>query len=350
MFLAGADGKTPELRAPSIKGAMRFWWRALNGHLGLEEMRKKEEAIFGGTNTGGRSKVTIRVLDSNLEEALLPDPRKEYNQQNNPGIYYLWYTMPMNKKGSFWKGSFKIQISSFDTKYLIDAAHTFWVLSALGGLGSRARRAAGNFQIIDFNSSIEDWSLPDGDSVYNELSDGLRRVKQQFDIPNTNYNPQSSRPFPVFENCQICVLSKDFNKALQAVEHIGQKFQGFRATLQPDYDEVKEFIVTSKTPKQIERAEFGLPLGFQFRSLPKPNNKAQIKTTDRNLTRSASSLFFSIREREGRFHVVITNFASKLLPDNVKLKITKKGNSKIVHQEYNGIKEEFLSSLNKQQV
>lgn len=24
MFLAGADGKTPELRAPSIKGAIRF--------------------------------------------------------------------------------------------------------------------------------------------------------------------------------------------------------------------------------------------------------------------------------------------------------------------------------------
>jgi len=33
MFLAGADGVTPELRAPSIKGAMRFWWRACNGHL-----------------------------------------------------------------------------------------------------------------------------------------------------------------------------------------------------------------------------------------------------------------------------------------------------------------------------
>ncbi|OPX29474.1 MAG: type III-B CRISPR module RAMP protein Cmr1 [Candidatus Omnitrophica bacterium 4484_171] len=35
MFLAGADGRTPELRPPSIKGAMRFWWRAMNGHLPL---------------------------------------------------------------------------------------------------------------------------------------------------------------------------------------------------------------------------------------------------------------------------------------------------------------------------
>ncbi len=28
LFLAGADGQTPELRPPSIKGMMRFWWRA----------------------------------------------------------------------------------------------------------------------------------------------------------------------------------------------------------------------------------------------------------------------------------------------------------------------------------
>ncbi len=49
MFLAGADGTTPELRAPSIKGALRFWWRAMNGHLSLEELRKQESDLFGNT-------------------------------------------------------------------------------------------------------------------------------------------------------------------------------------------------------------------------------------------------------------------------------------------------------------
>ncbi len=39
MFLAGADGKTPELRPPSIKGLMRFWWRAINGHLPLNNLK-----------------------------------------------------------------------------------------------------------------------------------------------------------------------------------------------------------------------------------------------------------------------------------------------------------------------
>ena len=33
MFMYGADGKTPELRPASVKGVMRFWWRAINGNL-----------------------------------------------------------------------------------------------------------------------------------------------------------------------------------------------------------------------------------------------------------------------------------------------------------------------------
>jgi CRISPR type III-B/RAMP module RAMP protein Cmr1 len=71
MFLAGADGRTPELRAASIKGAMRFWWRACNGHLGLDDLRKQEQAIFGGVGPGDarRSGVVVRVREGQLVKA-----------------------------------------------------------------------------------------------------------------------------------------------------------------------------------------------------------------------------------------------------------------------------------------
>ena len=36
MFMYEADGITPELRPASIKGVMRFWWRAINGNLSLD--------------------------------------------------------------------------------------------------------------------------------------------------------------------------------------------------------------------------------------------------------------------------------------------------------------------------
>ncbi len=63
MFLSGADGRTPELRPPSIKGMMRFWWRALHGHLAIEKLKEKEAEIFGASDEKiGRSKFSIQVF------------------------------------------------------------------------------------------------------------------------------------------------------------------------------------------------------------------------------------------------------------------------------------------------
>jgi CRISPR-associated protein Cmr1 len=61
MFLAGADGKTPELRPPSIKGMLRFWWRAIISER-IDKLKEEEAKIFGSSNeTIGRSKFRIRI-------------------------------------------------------------------------------------------------------------------------------------------------------------------------------------------------------------------------------------------------------------------------------------------------
>ncbi|MBD3338447.1 MAG: type III-B CRISPR module RAMP protein Cmr1 [Candidatus Lokiarchaeota archaeon] len=67
MFLAGADGKSVELRPPSIKGAMRFWWRA--SLWGIEKksishnyLESEEGKIFGtASNNGKKSSFSIRI-------------------------------------------------------------------------------------------------------------------------------------------------------------------------------------------------------------------------------------------------------------------------------------------------
>lgn len=40
MFLGGAHHEAESIRPPSVKGALRFWWRALN----WERVRQKTEA------------------------------------------------------------------------------------------------------------------------------------------------------------------------------------------------------------------------------------------------------------------------------------------------------------------
>jgi CRISPR-associated protein Cmr1 len=69
LFLGGADpkGGVVELRPPSIKGVLRFWWRAIAwsrfaGNLG--HIRKEEERLFGSAGhetSGGQASFLLRA-------------------------------------------------------------------------------------------------------------------------------------------------------------------------------------------------------------------------------------------------------------------------------------------------
>ena len=69
LFCAGADSTHPEIRLPSFKGVLRFWWRALawsrcradlEALEALEAIRRQEDALFGSAG-GGQSCVSMRL-------------------------------------------------------------------------------------------------------------------------------------------------------------------------------------------------------------------------------------------------------------------------------------------------
>lgn len=156
MFLSGADGTTPELRPPSIKGALRFWWRAMNGDLELEELKKQEDELFGGTE--GRSKVLIRVkmLDKLIS-------RKSIKSLRNQSLTYMTYGA---EERSYFDVGTKFQIiftirEHNTEKYLIikqELKKSFSLLTHLGGLGAKSRNGFGAFvceQVDDFETIIK---------------------------------------------------------------------------------------------------------------------------------------------------------------------------------------------------
>lgn len=69
LFLGGADLQNgrPELRPPSIKGVLRFWWRALawSRHDGdLSKIHSAEAELFGAAGdakTGGQASFLLRM-------------------------------------------------------------------------------------------------------------------------------------------------------------------------------------------------------------------------------------------------------------------------------------------------
>ena len=191
MFLAGADGKTPEWRASSIKGAMRFWWRALNGHIRVESenilgegkpkkaegLRDQEAHIFGGAGMNNvdarRSSFAIQVIGEDVKPIatkLVPHKESGFMASAFPqkSSFQVIFRIPL--KYSVKASVYGSQDEIFSREKLIAL---FQLTSILGGIGKRVRRGMGSWQIISAHSNqpgdIPFLSKPDINDIYQEI-------------------------------------------------------------------------------------------------------------------------------------------------------------------------------------
>jgi len=134
MFMNGADGSTPELRPPGIKAAMRFWWRALHGHLLLSELKKQEGEIFGDNNNRSKFSIQVKELEVNKEKSERPVPHKNYRFN----CIAVGSTFEV-------KLSVPVKTSNWD---MAKCSALFELACILGGTGKRARRGMGSVDII----------------------------------------------------------------------------------------------------------------------------------------------------------------------------------------------------------
>ena len=152
MFLAGVDNRLPELRPPSIKGAMRFWWRAVQRFASQDDLKKKEAELFGsGGESFGRAPFNIRAQGVKLnigEDQPLPHHRNGWCgedkgcRNNNRGLCDKQFPLRCYKKG----GTFQVRFESRDDSASF-AGKVFRLSSILGGLGRRCRRGFGSYYI-----------------------------------------------------------------------------------------------------------------------------------------------------------------------------------------------------------
>jgi len=152
MFLGGANPTTdpPELRPPSIKGALRFWYRAID-----PDYREHEAGIFGGTGKDeGQSQFFVAVSDV-LKKI---GPRND-DRWNRTQTAYLGYgaivksltTRPYLDVGTSFTLSLQFK-PCIETADRVRVAKALWALSMLGGLGARSRRGFGSLAVLSDGS------------------------------------------------------------------------------------------------------------------------------------------------------------------------------------------------------
>ncbi|MEP9412072.1 MAG: type III-B CRISPR module RAMP protein Cmr1 [Candidatus Brocadia sp.] len=177
MFLAGVDGKAPELRPPSIKGMMRFWWRAIKAENNIEKLGKEEGKLFGSSDEKiGKSKFLVRIIANNLTAGdFSPVPHR---------------TKKFEFKGFNAGQRFSIIISGKDDITNFKIIYELSVL--LGGLGKRSRRGFGSVH-------CESWNFTNNNGLIQFILNKLNSIQNDFCIKDMKIfrkaSPKANYPF-----------------------------------------------------------------------------------------------------------------------------------------------------------
>lgn len=366
LFLGGADGRTPELRPPSIRGAMRFWFRAMMGGIvggDVNVLRKLESDVFGSTDKASYFNLSLRgvsVSKTIFSKDTYTDSKTR--RVRKPGLLYLGFSLDARRGGEriqreyVKSGSrFILEIRSQDNTDSIKvkaALGALWLLINLGSLGSRSRRGFGSLSIVSSPSVNELPSFKVSANTPSELrtnlGEGMRKIRKLYETlyKKSGAEFKSSPSFPVLLNnwSKIFILNNTFPNWEDTLDYIGNQFQRFRNRREPDYTIVKDILQgKSQIKNTVKRASFGLPLPFFFRSLG--NRTTLVKGTESE--RRASPLYITtVKLADGSFAVLITFFKNEFLSPSERLSIQ---GAKLPLPDYSLI-DEFVSSLSLQEV
>ena len=348
-FLAGArQSGAPELRGPSLRGALRYWYRALLGGRGVTDRgrrRRKEAEIFGSPDRA--SPIQVRLLPYGVTAS---DNRRasEIDKlgSSNTGTRYLWYfTHPtLKKKGDYDPSEDRRYIApgaSFEAQLrlrpdllgggdpdevpqdevlqekevLQEAARAFWLLVHLGGLGLRVRRMAGAFE-ADLVESPDHLDLPSFDpspGAPGGYDDWFARQLKRFGA-----GAQATSARPPFD-----ALTADHFSAWRLgipqgnwkdlVEKVGDKLESHRGDLDVP-----------------EKVGLGLPM-----VTPSETDSIDVTQGGTPVDRRASPLWLqSVRGPDGRFDAVATFMKSQFAAGGDRVTVSWEGEEETVNDPY----------------
>ena len=363
LFLGGSDprGQPPELRPPSFRGAMRYWYRAaLGGVVGdnWKEIRRLEGKVFGITSEGNESKsqdsnmgigsaVSIRISSpKNLEYR-----NYEKGHQNPPpGKDYLFWSLAESgkrEKGNYQPariyikegGTFSVVFTSRlttnqSTYALRHAVYSFWLAIHLGGIGARSRRLAGSLipksvqPIEGVTFGVSSSKIPD---IVNYLSENIQIIRDNLKQDLHLNQKTLTSEFSLYDilnpkYCQIWVLGV-YPNSEKALNDIGDKLRAFRRSSAPDNQEVFKWLSKRQRIATVVRSQFGLPLVYRFKNGPSGTIIAQLRKDDQTekIERRASPLWLSaLKCTKDQVAVTAVLFRSQILPKGAQLAINSK--------------------------
>lgn len=376
LAIHGADARRqPELRPPSFRGPLRYWFRALVGGTTVaNNATDMERHVFGSTDSAGA--VAIRVSSASTSN---PSKFEKDRAQRLPdGSYqptgkdYLFWSMAESGRPGTDRHQDASEYFAAGTKFNItlqargmtegvglkQATAAFWLLSNLGSVGSRARRGAGSFSAAIHGDPIFARIKFQNPSSTNELGDHLAqgiescRATLGSNVSTKRFgNEQAEFDNLSPDTCAIWVVAgkSRWSTWLEALNGLGERLRDFRSHLRPmgkqDHDAMLDWFEGGATP-ELKRPVFGLPIPIRY-SNGGPSDVIQATNADR---RSSPLHIHVTRLMDGSHVGVLTLFKSAFLDQGEQLKLQSRRRKAPPPQDYSVI-EEFIQTFPiKQQV
>ncbi|TKH43944.1 type III-B CRISPR module RAMP protein Cmr1 [Paenibacillus terrae] len=312
-------GKVDEafpVRSSSIRGHLRFWWRATRGAAfeDVNELRRHEVAIFGDTHSPSRVKIWVEsshkpeiteAREINKNKQVRPGQGPAYRFKNFLPPYAVFPYTSNNKIRTLRKFTFTLHVQYSDyiptakdkvqdnlfpdieaLKKEVEAALWAWI--NFGGIGNRTRRGCGSLFCEDFSPKLGE----------NYVSNKDWYAKKQIDYGLKLYSYKErekwKQEWPTLpKEIHIQTYDRDLSLAWKTVIEIYKNFRAFKAghkrSMWPEADSLRRITGMAeglhKDPLPIDkgeciafsRAEMGLPIIFEF----KQDFKLKAMTSDK---------------------------------------------------------------------
>jgi len=251
-FLAGADPKDMsgcELRPSTLRGHLRWWWRTMHAsHLGRNDLRTLESAIWGSTEQGGALSLAV---ERRGQEPVV----QRFTTSTRQPLFYAAYGMAEEQRGA---GNARFQVlppakwlvtlsarstrvkskggkrgASLDAQQILrQGKAALWLLARYGAVGGKSRKGFGSFNDLE----MAEFSSPD------DCREDARKCRPAIGFPRPGEVRSASLGKALFREVETAWPSWDGESAMRKVATVYRK------------------LVNDTLPKR-DRRVFGLPRG-----------------------------------------------------------------------------------------
>lgn len=325
----GKNDPVTLIRGSSIRGQLRFWWRASRGAAceNVTALRQWETGVFGSATVASPTQIHVRVVEIGRQEpwAAYRSNGKARRRKPLPDVrdrcFSLYALFPFkgesDKSGGkpsdpatpTWHAEFDLTVTCPDKAMLEhEVEPALWAWVNFGGLGARTRRGCGSL-------FCEQFSPPQGAAVHEWYASCLKRYGLEL--------PEAPKPWPTLPKRVMFKADGTAQEPFEAWWQVVELLKRFRQGLGVGRDPIKPGSTVpgpSRWPEAnslrclnncalerpgtalklgFPRAGFGLPIVFYFKAAKRRPEPAEMTLYPAEGKRMASPLILKALAMEG---------------------------------------------------